>query len=46
MRAFTIGRRYAGLAPVHGVHKTGIYTYEKLRASCECDECRKRVPKR
>src|SRR5258708_18303412 len=20
-------------------HKTGIYTYEKLRASCECDEC-------
>lgn len=37
-----------GLTPVwEDGHKTGIYTYEKLRASCECDACRgKRVPKR
>ena len=29
-----------GLTPVwEDGHKTGIYTYEKLRASCECDEC-------
>jgi len=30
-----------GLTPIwEDGHKTGIYTYEKLRASCECDECR------
>jgi DUF971 family protein len=30
-----------GLTPVwEDGHKTGIYTYEKVRASCECDECR------
>jgi DUF971 family protein len=29
-----------GLTPVWGDgHKTGIYTYEKLRAMCECDTC-------
>ena len=29
-----------GLTPVWGDgHHTGIYTYEKLRASCQCDEC-------
>jgi DUF971 family protein len=29
-----------GLTPIwEDGHKTGIYTYEKLRASCECDEC-------
>jgi hypothetical protein len=21
-------------------HHTGIYTYERLRATCQCDECR------
>ncbi|HEX8731292.1 MAG TPA: DUF971 domain-containing protein [Ktedonobacterales bacterium] len=30
-----------GLTPVWGDgHHTGIYTYERLRATCECDECR------
>jgi DUF971 family protein len=30
-----------GLTPIWGDgHHTGIYTYERLRASCECDECR------
>jgi DUF971 family protein len=30
-----------GLTPVWGDgHKTGIYTYERLRAMCACDECR------
>lgn len=30
-----------GLTPVWGDgHHTGIYTYEKLRAACQCDECR------
>ena len=30
-----------GLTPVWGDgHKTGIYTYERLRAMCECAECR------
>jgi len=30
-----------GLTPVWADgHKTGIYTYEKLREMCECDECR------
>lgn len=29
-----------GLTPVwEDGHHTGIYTYEKLRASCECQEC-------
>lgn len=29
-----------GLTPVwEDGHKTGIYTYEKLRASCECEQC-------
>jgi DUF971 family protein len=29
-----------GLTPTWGDnHHTGIYTYEKLRASCQCDEC-------
>lgn len=29
-----------GLTPVwEDGHRTGIYTYEKLRASCECDQC-------
>jgi len=29
-----------GLSPVWGDgHKTGIYTYERLRASCMCAEC-------
>ena len=29
-----------GLSPVWGDgHHTGIYTYEKLRAECQCDEC-------
>lgn len=29
-----------GLTPVWGDgHRTGIYTLEKLRALCECDEC-------
>jgi DUF971 family protein len=34
-----------GLTPVwEDGHKTGIYTYEKLRALCECEECtRKRT---
>ena len=36
-----------GLTPVwEDGHKTGIYTYEKLRASCECDECRQERSKR
>jgi DUF971 family protein len=30
-----------GLTPVWGDgHKTGIYTYERLRAMCECADCR------
>jgi DUF971 family protein len=30
-----------GLAPTWGDgHHTGIFTYEKLRASCACAECR------
>jgi DUF971 family protein len=30
-----------GLTPVWGDgHKTGIYTYERLRALCQCDTCR------
>ncbi len=30
-----------GLTPVWGDgHRTGIYTYERLRALCQCDECR------
>jgi len=30
-----------GLTPIWGDgHHTGIYTYEKLRASCRCDACR------
>ena len=30
-----------GLTPVWGDgHRTGIYTYERLLAMCECDECR------
>jgi DUF971 family protein len=30
-----------GLTPTWGDgHHTGIYTYERLRATCECDECR------
>ncbi|HEY7350229.1 MAG TPA: DUF971 domain-containing protein [Ktedonobacterales bacterium] len=30
-----------GLSPVWGDgHHTGIYTYEKLRAECQCDDCR------
>ena len=30
-----------GLTPIWGDgHHTGIYTYEKLRASCQCDTCR------
>jgi DUF971 family protein len=30
-----------GLTPIWGDgHHTGIYTYEKLRASCQCDACR------
>jgi DUF971 family protein len=30
-----------GLTPVWGDgHHTGIYTYERLRATCECDACR------
>jgi DUF971 family protein len=30
-----------GLTPVWGDgHHTGIYTYERLRATCACDECR------
>jgi DUF971 family protein len=29
-----------GLSPVWGDgHNTGIYTYERLREICECDEC-------
>jgi DUF971 family protein len=33
-----------GLSPVWGDdHHTGIFTYEKLRAECQCDECRARV---
>lgn len=31
-----------GLTPIwEDGHKTGIYTFEKLRAMCECDECKK-----
>jgi DUF971 family protein len=30
-----------GLTPIWGDgHKTGIYTYERLRGMCECDACR------
>jgi DUF971 family protein len=36
-----------GLTPIwEDGHKTGIYTYEKLRASCECDECNQSGRKR
>ncbi len=36
----TMVGRY-GLTPIWGDgHKTGIYTYERLRGMCECDECR------
>lgn len=36
----TMVGRY-GLTPIWGDgHKTGIYTYERLRDLCECDECR------
>lgn len=29
-----------GLTPIWGDgHKTGIYTFEKLRSSCECEHC-------
>jgi DUF971 family protein len=35
-----------GLTPVwEDGHKTGIYTYEKLRLLCECDECSKKQAK-
>ena len=38
-RAEKILGRY-GLTPVwEDGHHTGIFTYEKLRASCECQEC-------
>jgi len=31
-----------GLTPVWGDgHHTGIYTYERLRATCACDDCRR-----
>jgi DUF971 family protein len=30
-----------GLTPTWGDgHHTGIYTFERLRGTCECDECR------
>ena len=30
-----------GLTPIWGDgHHTGIYTYERLRGSCQCDACR------
>ncbi len=36
-----------GLTPVwEDGHKTGIYTYEKLREMCECEQCQARKPKR
>ena len=36
-----------GLTPIwEDGHKTGIYTYEKLRASCECQECQASKQKR
>ena len=36
-----------GLTPVwEDGHKTGIYTYERLRALCECEECSKKRLKR
>jgi len=32
-----------GLTPIwEDGHKTGIFTYEKLRARCECEECSKK----
>lgn len=32
-----------GLTPIwEDGHRTGIYTYEKLRAGCECQECQAR----
>ncbi len=32
-----------GLTPVwEDGHRTGIFTYEKLRALCECEACRKK----
>lgn len=32
-----------GLTPVWGDgHRTGIYTYERLRMLCECDACQQR----
>ena len=31
-----------GLTPVWGDgHHTGIYTYERLRATCQCDDCQR-----
>jgi DUF971 family protein len=31
-----------GLTPVWGDgHKTGIYTYERLRAICQCEDCQR-----
>ncbi len=36
----TMVGRY-GLTPIWGDgHKTGIYTYERLRDLCACDQCR------
>jgi DUF971 family protein len=36
-----------GLTPVwEDGHKTGIYTYEKLRELCECEECQANQSKR
>lgn len=33
-----------GLTPVwEDGHKTGIFTYEKLRSLCECEECSKKA---
>ncbi len=34
--------RYGLMPTWEDGHHTGIYTYEKLRTLCECDECRKR----
>ncbi|PZW30641.1 DUF971 family protein [Thermosporothrix hazakensis] len=36
-----------GLTPVWADgHRTGIFTYEKLRSMCECDECQKKTAKK
>ena len=33
-----------GLTPVWGDgHRTGIFTYERLRAQCQCDACRQQT---